>query len=281
MYEKSLLRELHTKLQSLDPRITLLLGGSYAYGEAHEDSDVDFYAVLPWTKLLSYHGLKHKIQNLKDSYFGVRFSVMIVPRFFFERGWFYVHGHDECGDIHASPINTRSIIRHSLKLALFHYFLFLISPDRSRKIRELLKIAKLSAVLRVLTKTIYIFQPLFSVATLSQHLDPKNNSIDKTIMEALQKGREFSSEELSSSAAVLYEYLKTFYTENKHHFRFSLLNSLVYALQGIRHRSSLFWTSNPDTMVINYLLDTIENKRENLKEEEKKITTIIFPVLII
>ena len=118
MYSPAIISQIHSELQALNSSALVLLGGSYLYGEAGEESDVDFYLICPWWQLFFLQSYKKLMSELRKKFPNVVFSLMVVPRWLKHHGY-YIYGRDTSGKIHTWGVPTSVLVRNCLKLADF------------------------------------------------------------------------------------------------------------------------------------------------------------------
>lgn len=285
MYTPELIAGLHSQLQTSLPSTTVLLGGSYAYNEANEGSDVDFYVVLSSWQLVLYPSIKKAIALIKDNNTGVRINVMLVPRILFERGFYYIHGVDTSGNGTISATNTKAFVTTTLKLALLHYIYFATSNDTHIKKQELGKFAQRVAALLITEKGLHTFKPMLSTAYLVSSLHPQGSHLEKVLLNILNlkhAAENFTTKQQEDFAQTLLQYCQNVYANNKKtYFGFWWLSYCIYMAHFWRARERLFLTKNPDTLVLDLLFETIKQGPLTMLHNKKRIERIIFPVLII
>lgn len=284
MFSSATIEKIQRELQALNSSALVLLGGSYLYGEATEESDVDFYAVLGVKSLLAYFWYRRKILALKDRHFTVDFRVMIVPRFIFKRGWYYIYGRDLRGKIHSPTINESLILRNSLKLAFFHYVHFLTLRDSRERRASLIKATQQLVPLIVMHDELYTFRPLFSLAQTRKKMARSSHFAARLALEILSwknSAIDITSANLDYYGAELGRRLKRIYDLNVPYFSaFSLANYLIYNFRFLLKAEARFLLGNPDQLIFQKI-------RRGLFSSQNSITLyhelkqIIFPVIII
>lgn len=284
MYAQEMIAEIHNRLQSTIPDSLVLLGGSYLYGEATEDSDLDFYAICRWCDLLTFQRYRKSIEAVKSKYKEVRCNITIVPRFLFKRGWYYVYGKDVSGKIHQSAIYPTLIIRNALKLAYYHYLRALVSDDLAARQRCFTKCAQQLAAALIFGKNIYGREPFFSLRNLIKQLEQVDRDkfeVLSLLLECRLNRELFSHRSTIIAERVLLKVLEFAYVDLKPQAdAFLLSNYLLYNIRFVLKGTVLFLFKNPDKMVIKYLRGAIYI-HENLKLFERTARLVVFPVAIV
>lgn len=110
--------EIHSTLTKIFPSNLILLGGSYAQGNATEDSDLDIFLICDWSFFFSRKKYQPLTKDLKNKF--PQLKIMLVPKIFFKYGWYKVSGTDISGKKYSSPLNKKIIFRNAVKLAYFY-----------------------------------------------------------------------------------------------------------------------------------------------------------------
>lgn len=284
MYSHELISEIHHHLQKAFPHNTILLGGSYLYGEATEDSDIDFYAICQWRDIFGFASYRQKIEKLKDEFFTVRWNVTIVPQALYNQGWYYVYGREITGKIQQSAIYHKLIIRNSLKLAFFHYLSSFSTTSNREHQKKLVKSAQQLAAALLFFEKIFSFKPFFSTTNLIKQLGNIRSLNTAPLVELLRSKLEktelteerlrYLSSQLSSVLLRAKEELGEIWNQ------FSWVNYCLYNARFILKGNPLFLFTNPDKMVLQKLTTAVQNKSTaagviaSLKE-------IVFPVIVV
>ncbi len=254
MHSAELIKEIHQALQNLAPQNLVLLGGGYLYGEANEDSDVDFYCLCPWWRLFFLKRYKQKITDLKKSFPEINFSVMLVPHLL-ERFGYYIYGRDLKGAVHTWPLPLPALIKNCLKLAYYNYLKYLVLAED--KDRNLAKTVKQLAVATLAGQgKIDFTKPIFSWQYINSHL-----------------------EEPATPDTNIGINLTRFYHQFLPHFTFSWSNYLIYNIKFLSRGNPLFLFKNPDKMIVHRIVAGIQ-QNNNPQEFLKEIKQIVFPVII-
>ncbi len=261
MYSLETISQIHHKLQALDPSALVLLGGSYLYGEAGEESDVDFYLICPLWQLFFLKPYKNLVGDLRKRFPDVDFSLMVVPRWLREHGY-YIYGQDVNGKIHSWAVPTSVLVRNCLKLA---YFNFLRSKVEYKGIeRNIAKTKKQLAVAYMATTGKIDFnKAIFSREYIQSH----EASISR--LGGVGVGEDNLSQALQQACHQLLSYLT-----------FSWSNYLLYNVRFLLRGNPLFLFKNPDKMIVKRLADGLHGG-EDYKKLYQEIKEIIFPVKIL
>jgi predicted nucleotidyltransferase len=123
----------------------VLLGGSYFHGGATESSDIDFFVIVSWFNYFKVWRRRKVIRKWEGKSTEAKINVMIVPRFFYNRGWYYISGRGLGGKKYHSKVRHGLVLRNALKLSAFYGLKFLSGAgnDWLRKAGKQLAIAKL------------------------------------------------------------------------------------------------------------------------------------------
>lgn len=284
MYAPEIINEIHNRLQRALPHSLVFLGGSYLYGEATADSDLDFYAICRFRDLITFARYRKTIKEIKSRYPAVRCNITVVPRFLFKHGWYYVYGKDVDGEIHRSAIYPALIIRNSLKLAYYHYLRALISDDLHTRQVRLTKSAQQMAAALVIDKRGYSEEPFFSARNLVKQLkqvDHNKFGILTTLLQSKLDNDQYSHQAMILTERVLGKAQELAYCELKRHAGVFLFpNYLIYNMRFLLRGKLLFLFRNPDKMIIEYLRVAIYH-HEKLKEIEEGVKKVVFPVMIL
>lgn len=267
MYSPTIIGNIFANLQAINKQALVLLGGSYLTGEATKDSDLDFYFIDSVINLLK---LKTKIIKITKDFPDVKLNVMLVPWFFYKRGWYYVYGQSLDEKIHSSPINKPLIIRNCLKLAYLHYFKALAANSNY----ELDKSARELSLILLLVNNITP-NPLRSKKSLLTEISKINSDQTVKLKNILTDTQDFKI----NSVAVL-QCCSVVLSLTKPYLRFNFSNYIIYNLFFLRHLNPLFLLSNPDIMVLNKIKKYLELNVEPANIL-KVINKVVFPVIII
>ena len=257
MYSPDTIREIHQSLQALDPSALVLLGGSYLYGEAGEESDVDFYLVCSLWRLFFLRPYKKLMSELRKKFPYVDFSLMVVPRWLKRHGY-YIYGQDVMGKIHSWAVPMAVLVRNCLKLAFFNFLRSKVEykgKERNiAKTKKQLAVAYLAAIGEIdFSKPIFSWQYIHSHAVISSGVPSNSGRVEKSLGLA---AKQFLS-----------------------YFSFSWSNYLFYNVRFLLRGNPLFLFKNPDKMIIKRLKEGFDNN-EDPASLYKEIKEIIFPVII-
>ncbi len=289
MYTHARINEIHKTLQAFDPSALVLLGGSYLYGEAGEESDVDFYWLCPSWRVFFLAKFKKSIQNLKNQFPEIDFSVMIVPKWLRRHGY-YIYGQDVHGKIHTWELPIRTLMRNCVKLAYFNYLRFLvfdkIPSPRGRGTegegpqRNLVKVAKQLAVAEFAAQgKIDFSQPFFSWEYIQT--PPSRGAHGGCKSSACLVTHQPTTTQWSYTPTTPLEGgLDRAYHKFLPYFTFSFSNYLLYNTRFLLRGNPLFLFQNPDKMIIKRLKRGFD-KREDPANLCREIKEIIFPVIIL
>lgn len=274
MYSRELIHEIHTRLAVNLPRARMLFGGSYWYGEASEESDLDFYCVCP---LAQVRRAASAIRTIVAAYARVRLGVMVVPEYFYRRGWYYVAGTDEQREVFTSPLNRTAIIRTALKLAYFHYLKFLVTELPVQKQASATKAALQLTVVWCLLHN-QPPSPLFSKVAVRRLLEQSEIPERAALLEFLSGGSSFID---FPDLKIKFVYLLDSAAEKAAPcFRWWWPNYLVYNAKFVREGSGLFLFKNPDRVILDGLKQAIRQDAPG-REILQWFTRTVFPVIII
>ncbi len=303
MYSRTVIDQIHSALQALNPSALVLLGGSYLYGEAAEESDVDFYLICPLWRLFFLQRYKKLMIDLRKRFPDVDFSLMVVPRWLKHYGY-YIYGRDVNGKIHSWAVPMSVLVRNCLKLAYFNYLRAMVNPSlypspnrggagggvRERnlnKARKQLAVAHLAAAGKI-----DFGKPIFSknyilantaksdeqqlsfripVAVGEESLSGQQQLNNGTV-EPFDLDRDLSSSAWADSLEMTSDLLP--------YFSFSWSNYLLYNVRFLLRGNPLFLFKNPDRMILHRLADGLRAE-ENYEKLYKEMKEIIFPVIIL
>lgn len=136
---------LQRELKKIVGNSLVLLGGSYFHGGAVESSDIDFFVIVSWFNYFKVWSRRKVIKKWKGNSAEAKINVMIVPRFFYNRGWYYISGRGLGGKKYCSKMRYDLVLHNAFKLSAFYGLKFLIGAgdDWKRKAGKQLAIAKL------------------------------------------------------------------------------------------------------------------------------------------
>lgn len=253
MYSTPLITEIHRELKRIYNRGLVLLGGSYLYGEASEESDLDFYIICPWRAFFYYCKHKELATELKAKYAPV--NIMLAPKWFFKNGWYYIYGQDLAGKIHVSLVNKKIIWRNCLKLACFSYLKFLLTAESDLKQKNLLKARRLLAAALSLDNFKNENEPLFATENLKEVVTELGSG---DLLPALKNAWQNGGASLS----------------------FSLINYLIYNFRFLPKGDFSWLWRNPDKFILNNFFAGFYSDKK-LNELAVEMQKIVFPVFVI
>lgn len=247
--------EIHQELEKIYNRGLVLLGGSYLYGEANDESDVDFYIICPWRAFFYYSQHKELATEIKIKY--PQINTMLVPKWFFKKGWYYIYGRDLSGKIHVSPVNKKIIWRNCLKLACFSYLKSLLIAEPGLKQKNLLKARRLLAAALSLNNFQNNSEPIFAASNLNEPMS-KVTTNGENLLPALKNAWQSRGDNLT----------------------FSLVNYLIYNFRFLPKGNFSWLGRNPDKFILNKFFAGFASGKDldKLKQEMQKI---VFPVFVI
>lgn len=272
MYTREFLRTLQRELAEAAPGGTVLLGGSYAYGEATSTSDVDFYIICPWYKLFSYHT---SVRAWKKSHSNLQITVMVVPSFALVSGWYYVYGETVEGQVITSFFNKNSIITSALILGYFYWLKYHVATTQEEKTLAVVSLAKKISFIDTACNYSKNDTPALCWSMMRRSVS-KSSPWAHTILQARMDGTlkdQVMPEDMLQTLSKLYE-------DNKEHVRFSLTAYLAYNALAIRHGKWLFLFGNPATIILLKIRRGLENNVEPSKLYEE-VQSIIYPSVVL
>lgn len=273
MYRRELVRQWHAELQGIAKGATVLLGGSYAYGQSTHGSDVDFFVLAPLHRLVS---LRRAIRAWKAGYPNANVTVMLVPRLAFRLGYYYTYGYTLAGELVRSPYNRKAYTMSALKLAYYHYIRYQVATTPEEQAQALYKVAQKAAFVQ----TFRYHQgeaPSVPLAYIKRRC--------KGILH-LRWATEVLEAKLQQQALpiipveTIQASLEQLYRECAAVRGFSWFNYLVYNLKFLARGRGLFLFSNPDTIILAKMRTALREK-QNLSALISQLTDIIFPVIML
>lgn len=136
---------LQRELKTIVGNSLVLLGGSYFHGGAVEKSDIDFFVVVKWWNFPKVWQRRKVIKKWEGNSTEVKINVMIVPRFFYNHGWYCISGRGSGGKKYFSKMRHDLVLNNAFKLSAFYGLKFLngLGVDWARKAGKQLAIVKL------------------------------------------------------------------------------------------------------------------------------------------
>jgi len=122
---------LQRELKMMVGNSLVLLGGSYFSGGAVETSDIDFFVIDNWLGCYRLWKKRKVIKKWEGVNTKIKINVMIVPRFFYNRGWFCISGRGLGGKRYFSKFRKDLVLRNAFKLSAFYGLKFLKSNDEN------------------------------------------------------------------------------------------------------------------------------------------------------
>jgi len=283
MYSPELIKKIHTELQAAFPKNLVLLGGSYLYGEANEDSDLDFYIICPLWQIFFLSQLKTFPPSMHEKYPAVEMSITIIPQIFFDHGWYYVYGRDTKEQIRRSTINTVAVMRNCLKLALYHYLKLCVKIDHKERRQALFKIAQQLSAIKFLQTKFPTQESPFSSKILSDYLEKTGEQKLAPLLYILKnkiQNNVPTDEQTTHYRQALEGLLTSIGSELRLCVnQFSFINYIIYNVHFLRKGKPLFLFQNPDRMILRKMLAGI-TREEGRLELYKEMKQIVFPVII-
>lgn len=272
----------HKQLSEIYCRAEILLGGSYCYGEAGEQSDLDFYLWCDFADCVKYARRADLLKPVKEMF--PQIKLMVVPELFFKRGWYYIYGKRGDGKIISSKLSKKIVFRNSLKLAFFHYINFLESSSDTQKKTELIKSVQQASVAWILqnSKEKIDSAPLFSLKVIKEHLVKCNFPREPLFREVLDwKGAYgIDAKRLVECGQGVLEVLNDVFRTSGSYLSFSFANYLIYNVRFLWKGSMKFIFVNPDQHLLTEIAGGV-NTGENLHELKINMVKEIFPAYIL
>ena len=275
-------KAIHQALQTIYSDSIVLLGGSYWTGEAGKNSDLDFYILRGWRHFFVYKKYFPAVKQLKQQYRGTAINCLVMPRFFYERGWYFTAGETVGGAVWQSPLNTKIVFRSAVKLAYWNYVLYLTAKRPAEKQFTLAKMAQHLAVAKALLVEALPCRKGFAASFLLEQLSLAGISWNpvKAMLTAKKNGAVLSFLELDQMSRQLLALAEGIFLSGRRHWRFSLANYLIYNGKFLCHKNPLFLFKNPDKMIVDRLRGELENKMDLIKLRAE-LGTVVFPVIMV
>lgn len=275
-------KEIQRALQAIFSDSIVLFGGSYWTGEAGASSDLDFYILRPFFSFFAYRRSLAAVAELKKRLGGISINCLVMPRFFYERGWYFVAGETEDGRVVQSPLNAKIIFRTAIKLAYWNYLLSLLAEDTTVQQFTLAKMAQHLAVARTIVLHHPPDQRGFSTQFLLEQAAPFAgdwNSV-QSLLKAKQQGEAIAEALLPGLAAACLRAADELYRAGARYWRFSLINYCIYNSKFLHRKNPLFLFNNPDKIIVDRLRSAL-NRHADLTRLREEMRTIVFPVIMI
>lgn len=275
MYSREFLQTLHGELARTLPKCTVLLGGSYIYGEPTSHSDVDFFVICPLT---GWYGLKKTVKQWKEKHPGVEMNIMVIPKWMIKHGWYYVYGRTTDGTLVTAPFNRQMIITSAIKLAYFSYLQYLLASSKEEQESLLGKICQKIAIIETARAYNQSETPPLSYSQTINNL-PGISEYDvvRQVLSERQMNRPLIT--FPPNHAIT-ELLDGAYQKNRNFFTFDPINYLVYNVKFLLHGNGLFLFKNPDTLIMKKMCSFFEQGGD-LEGHYKNMCEIIFPVIML
>ncbi len=247
MAEMEFIKKLHRELQAAFVGTQILLGGSYWSGEADAESDIDFYCLCSWRFFFGYKKAAEKNKLIRQKFPEANYAIILVPNFFFRRGWLYAVGITEEGNVRQSKSNRKLIFRNALKLGWYNYFLY-----ARYGFKKYLEKSRHQAAIAERTSLAAELKP--------SDLQKSNLSIP-----------DWSAEQIPGL-------LTQMETQHQKLLHFSLVNWLIYNTKFLVRGNPLFFFANPDKLILRKINQSKNNGGPEFIAWLKKY---VFPVIII
>lgn len=273
MYTPEQINKIHAELQKTFSRGLVLLGGSYLYGDAAENSDLDFYFIGGLRDCNYYRQHKKLLEPIKNKL--PKINLMLAPNLFLRFGWYYIYGKDTAKNLVVGHIDKKINIRNFVKLAYFTYLGFVCGRD-SRA--NLIKSAQRLCAALVLNKIEPKQDPLFSKKYLISRLDIPNIA-DRGLLTKILNG-DFTNDDIGDLGRRYAAILENARAGLSDYFNFSLINYLVYNCKFLKRGIFRFLFINPDKYVLDKISAGIKSAKD-LKVLYEEIKDIVFPVIIL
>lgn len=281
MYSLKDIKKIHQQLIAIYPHCLVLLGGSYFYGEATENSDLDFYIVSSVWEFFKHTRSKRLASEIRVQ--NPRLQIIFIPKICFKYGWYYVCGQDIEGRTCISKINKKIIFRNSLKLAYYHYLKYLIADTGSEKHWQIYKSAQqISFAINIISGHARA-DAVFSLKNLESGLNALLPEQAKVLTEIFydRANSEWGSNNIAIGGRELRKIIDQIYNSRKSLLRFSLFNYLFYNLKFIKRLNFTFLFRNPDKWILKKITNCLASPSCNIRELSLKLDEVIFPVFIV
>ncbi|MDO8626389.1 MAG: nucleotidyltransferase domain-containing protein [Candidatus Magasanikbacteria bacterium] len=245
MFSRSLIQQIEERFTAEFPKYLVLLGGSYFWGTANDQSDLDLYCIVP---LLLAPGAIKKSKLLVKEFPEANLNVTIVPRFFYTHGWLSVVGEDLNGIKHQSKFNYAVDLVDTIKLAGFYYLKSLVASGNLQEYW----LKKASARVNYLDNLKF------------------GQSRPEFINDSAKYDPEFMRENI---LRCINNFLVSKFRLRPHYF--------IYNLFFLARGSALWLFKNPDKMVLSKLKFYLEHPEEVTARACEDLAQIVFPVIIV
>jgi len=273
MYNRDSISAIHRSLREIYHRGTVLFGGSYLYGEATEESDVDFYVVCAWPDFFYYWRHPELVLPIKQKHPHV--TIMLAPKILCNKNLYYIHGQDASGAVYGGPVDIELITKNCLKLSYYNYLKFL----NIRSPRDLLKSAKQIGALAIIQKTGNTTGPIFSWKYLKNNSEILDAADKNVISEASRRLLSAPAAEPDEFSSQVYEMIKRWHNQVEHCLRFQWVNYLLYNFKFIPQGNFQFLWSNPDKKLVEDIAQGLARGETGPLYEKARRT--ILPVIMI
>ena len=277
MFSAKTITQIHHSLQQIFSHSTVLLGGSYLYNEATEDSDVDFYVICNLADYFSFRQYKKLVQPIKEKYPNI--SMMLVPKIL-QKYLYYIYGQDIREQIVELPTNKNVIVKNCLKLAYYNYCSYLALKDEKYLSKAVKQIKALTAILKTNTLNGPIFSWKHISLSLGRETEIEGNGVPNQIPDLTPRPSPRGEGETTNDSKVLLQTIKHHHAQSNQYLKFSLINYLFYNLRFILKSNFEFIFSNPDKKIINGMLAELENGKNPSEIYEKYKKTVMLGIFL-
>lgn len=279
MRDSAFIKQVHTELQNLCPKTTMLFSGSFLYGHATETSDLDFYCIGGIAELRK---AKKLLQTWKKNNGHEDVHIMLVPTIFFKRGWYYIYGRDREENIQASKHHRRINIANGIKFSYFYFLKLLNATTEVEQQQYAWKCAqKIGLTMLALTSPHASAEPL-TIENLISYLAQEREVFQPviTILEARLQNRPLSEFEINTFSHFGTLILDKVYRKTVPKLGFSLVQYCLYNAKYLPKGNGLFLFANPDKMILLKMRHALA-ARTISTELLSWLKEYIFPVVII
>lgn len=278
MHASEQILKAHQQLQLLfGANNPALLGGSYLYGEARAHSDVDFYVVCSWKVFFGFRRYDGNLAGIRKTIAPLKMTVMLIPKWFFKRGWYYIYGQDVKGRVHESKFNRQVVFRTALKFAYYHYAKSLAATTEHDQQKFFVKAAVQLAAAIVVLNNQRKRELFFSQASLHQALATLPEA--EWLLPILANATPHCSppiDELKNMQKMFLEQLVEITRRGKEFLHFCWPNFLIYLFK----LRSGYGGLNPDAYIIEEIKTGLQNN-SNLVALASRMEKVVFAAVIL
>lgn len=268
-----LVSELHQKLAGSFKNWLVLLGGSHFFKEETQDSDIDFYLLLPWWQMFNYKKIKIKLKKILTTVNNAH-CMLVVTVFNKPLSLYYIKGVDINNRV-CGYGSTHRFIRNSIKMALFNYLRSQVLTDNAW--RNFKKSFKQLATHQILQNSPQTRGDLFSFQFINDNKDklsPRLANILPDLQNQNPPPNFFTLKPLLLQELLISA--KKFLGQEK----FSLSTYFTFNILMFFRRRKLILNADPDIIVTAQLVDALTNSTD-LNIHYEQINQTILPVIII